>query len=115
MLLIAVLLPCSAAVCVENEVPTVDFQILRQGDDVLLRPCVHASRGQRFELRLLVKKQGPGGHTSTRQNQTITVNDVPACAGMVRNRLHRGDRLEYELELWQGEVLVYKMHEHIDA
>lgn len=115
MLLIAVLLPCSVAVCMESEAPTVDVHILRQGDDVQLQPCVHASRGQRFELRLLVKKQGPGGHTSTRQTQIITVNDVPTCAGMVRNRLHRGDRLEYELELWQDEVLVYKTHEHIDA
>lgn len=92
------------------------LHIRREQSAVTVNPWVWAGEGQNFEMRIKALQSGPSGVSALRQSQRIEIKGAqPFCGGEVRNGLRLGDRVDYELELWQNGAMVLSRKESIRA
>lgn len=92
------------------------LHIRRDSTAVTVNPWVWAGAGQNFEMRLKALQSGPSGISALRQSQRIEIKGAqPFCGGEMRNGLRMGDRVDYELELWQNGAMVLCRRESIRA
>lgn len=92
------------------------LHIQRDSTAVTVNPWVWASEGQNFEMRLKALQSGPSGVSALRQSQRIEIRGAqPFCGGELRSGLRLGDRVDYELELWQNGAMVLSRKESIRA
>lgn len=92
------------------------LHITRDTTAVTVNPWVWAGDGQDFEVRLMALQSGPSGISALRQSQRIRIKgQQPVCGGEIRNGLRFGDRVDYELELWQNGARVFSRKESIRA
>lgn len=92
------------------------LHIKRENTAVTVNPWVWAGEGQNFELRLLALQSGPSGVSAMRQSQRIETRGMqPYCGSELRSGLRLGDKVDYELELWQNGALVFSRKESIHA
>lgn len=92
------------------------LHIRRETTAVTVNPWVWAGEGQNFEMRIKALQSGPSGVSAMRQSQRIEIRGPqPFCGGELRNGLRRGDRVDYELELWQNGAMVLSRKESIRA
>lgn len=92
------------------------LHIRRDATAVTVNPWVWAGDGQNFEMRLKALQSGPSGVSALRQSQRIEIRgSQPYCGSELRNGLRLGDRVDYELELWQNGAMVLSRKESIRA
>ncbi len=92
------------------------LHIKRDNTAVTVNPWVWAGEGQDFEVRLMAMQSGPSGISALRQSQRIQIRGrQPICGGEIRSGLKLGDRVDYELELWQNGAKVFSRKESISA
>lgn len=92
------------------------LHIRRDTTAVTVNPWVWAGEGQNFELRLKALQSGPSGVSALRQSQRIEIRGLqPFCGSEIRNGLRMGDKVDYELELWQNGAMVFSRKESIRA
>lgn len=92
------------------------LHIKRDHTSVTVNPWVWGSAGQRFELRLLAMQSGPSGSSARRQNQRIELKGVqPFCGSEISTGIQMGDKVDYELEIWQNGAKVFSRKESIFA
>lgn len=92
------------------------LHIRREQSAVTVNPWVWAGEGQNFEMRIKALQSGPSGVSALRQSQRIEIKGVqPFCGGELRSGLRLGDRVDYELELWQNGAMVLSRKESIRA
>lgn len=92
------------------------LHIRRDTTAVTVNPWVWAGEGQNFELRLKALQSGPSGISALRQSQRIEIRGLqPFCGSEIRNGLRMGDKVDYELELWQNGAMVFSRKESIRA
>lgn len=92
------------------------LHIRRDSTAVTVNPWVWAGEGQHFEMRLKALQSGPSGISALRQSQRIEIKGTqPFCGGEMRSGLRLGDRVDYELELWQNGAMVLSRKESIRA
>lgn len=92
------------------------LHIKREPTAVTVNPWVWAGEGQNLEVRLKALQSGPSGVSAMRQSQRIEIKGPqPFCGGEIRNGLRMGDRIDYELELWQNGAMVFSRKESVRA
>ena len=92
------------------------LHIQRDSTAVTVNPWVWAGEGQNYEVRLKALQRGPSGISALRQSQRIEIRGTqPWCGGEMRSGLRHGDRVDYELELWQNGAMVLSRKESIRA
>lgn len=92
------------------------LHIKRDNTAVTVNPWIWAGEGQNFELRLKALQSGPSGISALRQSQRIEIKgSQPFCGSEIRNGLQMGDKVDYELELWQNGAMVFSRKESICA
>jgi hypothetical protein len=92
------------------------LHIKRDNTAVTVNPWIWAGEGQNFEVRLLALQSGPSGVSALRQSQRIRIQGLqPYCGSEIRSGLRLGDKVDYELELWQNGAMVFSRKESIHA
>lgn len=92
------------------------LHIKRDTTEVTVNPWIWAGDGQDFEVRLKALQSGPSGVSAMRQSQRVQIRgQQPFCGSEIRTGLQFGDRVDYELELWQNGAMVFSRKESVHA